>query len=261
MGKEKASDTQVLSEQSLIDFLYVDKERADSFISQIRNGTLRSATKTTGTSEGSSISAKGSVKVAEASTSHTNMSKAKAAEEYDPYHSQLIQLLNDLGVEPTDNLPVTCAGKLMLMRSQIKIHDFESIKSIMPIMSKNLSAFGFKADRSTRDMMRMLAEIISQMSDSISLTLDVNGINVTGTLKSAGLSITQSDIGRTYGIRMPGEWYTLGIVDTVDIPAQPLIASTIEDAIDIVSSATGKFFSQTRYKVIPILVFRIVDMG
>ena len=65
MGTETPAEAHVLDEQELIDFLYVDKERTDSFISQLRSGTLRSVTKTTDTSEGSSLSLKGSLKVAQ----------------------------------------------------------------------------------------------------------------------------------------------------------------------------------------------------
>ena len=60
MGKKEQTRPE-LSESQLIDFLYIDKSRVDSLISQIRSGTLRSVTKTIGTSEGSSVSVNGGV--------------------------------------------------------------------------------------------------------------------------------------------------------------------------------------------------------
>lgn len=50
----------------LIDFLYIDEERIDSYMSQIKMGTLRSVSRTVGTSEGSfyNFSAGFDVKVA-----------------------------------------------------------------------------------------------------------------------------------------------------------------------------------------------------
>ena len=259
MGTETPKEAHVLDEQELIDFLYVDKERTDSFISQLRSGTLRSVTKTTDTSEGSSLSVKGSIKVAQGEIKTSNESKANAAEEYDPYHSQLIQLLNDLDIPPSEALPDECIGKMMLIKSHIRIHDFESIKSVMPIMSKNLSAFGLPSDKATRNSLKLVADLLAQMSDSISLTLDVDGTTVNGTLKGDGLSITQSDISRTYGVRMPGTWYTLGILDTVEQKQQPQMVGAIEDVVDAMSDAMNQVFQQSRYKIIPILVFRVVD--
>lgn len=63
MGKEDKTQLELPESSSLIDFLYVDKERVDSLISQLRNGTLRSVTKTIGTSEGSFMSGKGNIKL------------------------------------------------------------------------------------------------------------------------------------------------------------------------------------------------------
>lgn len=63
MGKEDKAQLELSESSSLIDFLYVDKERVDSLISQLRNGTLRSVTKTIGTSEGSFMSGKGNIEV------------------------------------------------------------------------------------------------------------------------------------------------------------------------------------------------------
>ena len=60
MGKEEQTRSE-FSESQLIDFLYIDKSRVDSLISQIRNGTLRSVTKTIGTSEGSFVSVEGGI--------------------------------------------------------------------------------------------------------------------------------------------------------------------------------------------------------
>ena len=93
MGTKEAVETNFSDAQDLIDFLYIDKERIDSFISQLRNGTLRSVTKTIGTSEGSSLSTKGSIEVVQGIWEKRNESNEKAAEEYDPYHSQIIQLM------------------------------------------------------------------------------------------------------------------------------------------------------------------------
>ena len=64
MGNENQTQPEFFEGSALIDFLYVDNERVDSLISQLRNGTLRSVTKTIGTSEGSSVSAQGGIGIA-----------------------------------------------------------------------------------------------------------------------------------------------------------------------------------------------------
>ena len=56
MGQKDETKPILSESQTLIDFLYIDNERVDSLISQLRQGTLRSVVKTMGTSEGSSAS-------------------------------------------------------------------------------------------------------------------------------------------------------------------------------------------------------------
>lgn len=113
MGKEDKAQLELSESSSLIDFLYVDKERVDSLISQLRNGTLRSVTKTIGTSEGSFMSGKGNIEVVSGKIGSKNKTKEEASEEYDPYHSQIIGLLNDLSIPPLQSLPSLCSGKLV----------------------------------------------------------------------------------------------------------------------------------------------------
>ena len=260
MGTKEAVETNFSDAKILIDFLYIDKERTDSFISQLRNGTLRSVTKTIGTSEGSSLSTKGSIEVVQGTWGKRNESNEKAAEEYDPYHSQIIQLLNDLGIPPLSQLPTSCTGQLVLLQSRIKIQDIESIKSMMPIFTKNAATFGVPQTREAKSMMRIFTDILAQIPNTITLTLEIDGFSVTGTLKSGGLSIAQSDINRTYGTQIPGEWFTLGILDTADSASSSTDISSLDNAIDVMSDSLNQLFQSSVYRIIPILVFRRVQV-
>lgn len=260
MGTKEATETSLFDDEILIDFLYIDKERTDSFISQLRNGTLRSVTKTIGTSEGSSVSTKGSIEVVQGTWGKRNESNQRAAEEYDPYHSQILQLLNDLAIHPLDQLPESCTGQLVLIESRIKIQDIESIKSMMPIFTKNSSTFGVPQTKEAKSMMRIFSDILAQMANTISLTLELEGHSVTGTLKGNGLSIAQSDINRTYGTQIPGEWFTLGILDTSSAHITSTDISSLDDAIDVMSDSLNQLFQSSIYRIIPILVFRRVQL-
>lgn len=141
MGKEDKAQLELSESSALIDFLYVDKERVDSLISQLRNGTLRSVTKTIGTSEGSFMSGKGNIEVVSGKIGSKNKTKEEASEEYDPYHSQIIGLLNDLSISPLQSLPSLCSGKLVCIQAPIKIRDLRSIKKLMPVLEKNSKFF------------------------------------------------------------------------------------------------------------------------
>ena len=86
---------------ALIDFLYLDTNKLNSFISQINNGTLQSVSTKSSTMQGSNNSYGGNAglpTVAQASasraTSTTNVDEKVIS--YNPYHSQFVEILNDL---------------------------------------------------------------------------------------------------------------------------------------------------------------------
>lgn len=258
MGQEVSTAVEVSGKASLIDFLYTDKERADSLISQIRNGTLRSVVKTTGASEGFSVSGKAHIPaVLEGDLDKTTTSTTSASEQYDPYHSQLIGLLNDLCIEPLDTLPSSCVGELVTLKSSVLIRDIASMKAMMPTLTKNPSFFLGNADKNTRNTIKVVQDLLQHMPDTISLSLSVGGVPVDGVLKEAGLSIKQSDLIRMYGASIPGEWYILGILDQMEKQGQqPADVASIENAIDAFAMAASQLYSSSQYKIIPILIYR-----
>lgn len=257
MGQEDGTDVEFSEKSSLIDFLYVDKERIDSLISQIRNGTLRSVTKTIGTSEGSSMSAKLNTGIINGSYENDNKDNASAAERYDPYHSQLINLLNDLNLTSLSKLPSPCAGDLALIHSPITIRDIASMKAIIPAIIKNQSALGVKYNKDAQAIFKLMNDMIQQMPDSISLSINFKEEIINGTLKENGLSIKQDDLMRTYGVNLPDNWFTLGILDcSISAKADPTHVESIENAIDVYASAMSTLYSKSLYKIVPILIFR-----
>lgn len=257
MGKENETRLELSESSSLIDFLYVDKERVDSLISQLRNGTLRSVTKTIGTSEGSSVSGKINVEVAAGKITSKQKSKEEAAEEYDPYHSQLIGLLNDLGLAPLKKLPAACSGRLVCIQAPIKIRDLHSIKKMMPFMEKNARLFQIPNDKNIKGMIKIMSSMIQAMDDSIELSIHFDDSLINGTLREGCLSIQQADLNRTYGISLPGQWYVLGILDsqpvTTDSSTMP---GSIEDAVDACTAAINQLYSHAQYGIVPILIYR-----
>ncbi len=258
MGQEDRAKSVVSESGKLIDFLYVDKERADSLISQIQNGTLRSVTKTVGTSEGSLSSAKVGISGTGGSMEVSNRSKEEAAEQYDPYHSQLLELLNDLGLSPLYVLPAYCEGSLAILRAQIKIRDVASMKAVVPIMLKHQSMFLGHPDKNMKEILKITQEFLEKMPDSISLSLSVAGDKANGVLKESGLSISCSDLTRMYGANIPGEWFVLGILDYSAAPAQNQSIVSIEDAIDFFTAATQNIYSSSVCTIVPVLIYRAI---
>lgn len=261
MGQENETIEAELSEKgTLIDFLYVDNERIDSLISQLRNGTLRSVIKTVGTSEGSSMSGKLSMGVANGTYSDSNKSDSQAAENYDPYHSKILNLLHDLNLDILSVLPAGCAGQLVLINKSISIRDIASMRSLIPVVESNQAAFGIKFDKATRGMFKLMNQMLKSMSDSIALSIYFDDELINGTLKESGLSIKQDDLMRTYGSDLPDDWFILGILDDSSCNTPKNVAvDSVESAIDVYASAMNELYSKSKYKIIPILIFREIN--
>ena len=263
MGTKDETESILPNTGTLIDFLYVDKDRVDSLISQQRNGTLRSVVKTTGASEGSSISGKiGIPNFANGSIYQKQNNENKASEEYDPCHSQLAGLINDLNIIPSDSLPEVCSGKLVLLRANLAIRDLASIKAIMPIFSMDSPILGQKYSKTTKNILKLGENIIKVLPDSITLTITFRGTNINGTLKEEGLSIKQSDLIKTYGVDLPGNWYVLGILDSDESSKemQTTNISSMENLLDSYARVLTTMYSMSKYKIIPVLIFRTIHL-
>ena len=137
------------------------------------------------------------------------------------------------------------------------IRDVASIKAMMPVLVKNQAVFIGNTDKNTRNIIKVMQDLLQHMPDTISLSLSVGNIPVNGVLKESGLSIKQSDLIRMYGSSIPGEWFVLGILDQMETknPTTSDVAS-IENAIDAFSIAISQLYSASQYKIIPILIYR-----
>ena len=256
MGKESEPAAEIFDSSTLIDFLYVDTHRVDSLISQLRSGTLRSVAKTTGASEGYSLSAKADVAITGGSYGKRSNSGSRATEQYDPYHSQIIQLLNDLNLPSVEHLPEKCTGQLVMLKAPIRIRDIATMKAVLPVMAKNQGAMQLPKSKEFKTLFSFMLDLIQQMSDSIIFTASLDGKQIAGTLKPDGLSIKQDDLMRTYGVALPDTWQTLGILDTVERLDEAPDITSIEGFTDMVSSAMNTLYTASKYKLIPLLIFR-----
>lgn len=267
MGQKDETKPILSESQTLIDFLYIDNERVDSLISQLRQGTLRSVTKTIGASEGSSVSA-GLTAPILGTYEHKNQSNETASEKYDPYHNKLIQLLNDLEIPFLKNFTGDCSGKLVAIEAPIKIRDLHSTKSIMPVILKNQRLLFKTPNKNNKDALAVFKfanDILQQTDDSIDLSISCGDTKINGTLKESGLSIKQSDLARTYGTSMPGRWVTVGILDSTrnnqdagKTALTPVGIDSIDSAIDAFTEVMRNLYANSPYTIIPIIIYRAI---
>ena len=125
-------------------------------------------------------------------------------------------------------------------------------------MLKNQKLFG--VTKAIVQNIRGIGDFVQVLNDSIELSMELqDGKRISGNLKENGLSVRQSDLARTYGAELPGEWYVMGILDYTPLQDESSIGAeiqSIENVIDQYTDLVRKFYSKSTYSIIPILIFR-----
>lgn len=270
MGKSSPEETQNPVTGPLVDFLYIDRERFDSFISQITTGTLRSVTKIQNTSESSSRSASGDMKVLKGEISKAQTSGVGSAEKYDPFYWQVINLLNTLSINAVNVIDNNLLNgpKLATFKGNLTIRDSNSIGSISSSLIRNPAFFGISAkNRENKNNIKMVDELIRLLPNSITIGIELTDGNiVSGTLNPSGLKINKTDIVQQYGATLPGSWFVFGIFDyTPSIkPNYEVKFSSSEGIIsnlsDQYSNILNSLCSSGPYKIIPVIIYRAISL-
>ncbi len=270
MGKSSPKEAQNPVTGPLVDFLYIDRERFDSFISQITTGTLRSVTKIQNTSESSSHSIAGDVKVLRGEISKAQTSGVGSAEKYDPFYWQVINLLNTLSTNAIKMIDdgLLDGPKLATFKGKLTVRDSNSIGSISSSLVRNPTFFGISAkDREAKNNIKMMDELIQLLPNSISIGIELEDKNIiSGTLNPSGLKINKADIVQQYGATLPGSWFIFGIFDysqsdavNSDIKFSPT-EGIISNLSDKYSNTLNSLCSSGPYKIIPVIIYRAVSL-
>lgn len=270
MGKITDTTTQdfeaTQTTSNLVDFLYIDIERIDSLISQLQQGTLRSISKTIGTTQGYSSFSKLKLgaKVIEGETSRTesNNNNELSTENYDPYHSKIIEVLNLLNLELISS-EQSYSAKLGIITGGITIRDLSTFSNILPVMLKHPSTFG-KLDKSTQNNLKAMKDFIDCTPSTIDITIHSEKGFISGTINPGNLLLSMPDLLKNFGTALPGKWIIIGIFDTMSKNDNPQLVpdfdQTIESVVDIYANAMSTLYAQAKTRVIPLVIFRELEV-
>jgi len=182
-------------------------------------------------------------------------------EQYDPYHSLILNLLNDLSLSESQTFPPKgTKGKLMLFHANISIKNLGTISKLCSIMKKHGKLFDIPTK--IRSHISAIQDFLELMPLSTDIEVYFNdSFRLTGQLKESCLLLKYDDILRSYGVTLPGLWYVLGIVDhiekTSNIPLRE--NANFLSSLDIFINAIKNFYNSSEYQISPILIYRVVE--
>ena len=205
METAKENEVDTVQEVTLIDILYKDEYKVDSYIAQLLNGVIRRKRIQDVESDNSLRTLKGSVKILGADISDQSLSTK--LEEYNiaPHDRNVIVFLDILDLIPLRVLDEGMTeGKLVWLQGHLAIRDFKKISTLIPAIAQNHKLFGIDKNEAstTKRMFDAVAKIIP-LNIEVECVME-DGEVVRGTLKEDYLTTAYQDILAIYGTQLPG---------------------------------------------------------
>src|SRR5690606_20858422 len=123
----------------LIDFLYKDLSRIESLFAQLFHGSLKeiAATESFGTS--SSNTFKAGLHAVEGSKTSEKQKIDTLEKRIDPHDQKILDILKYLNLPPVSyNLPSNPIGQIFLIKGNINIRDYQTIKNAIPLVVSSM---------------------------------------------------------------------------------------------------------------------------
>ena len=249
---------------ALIDFLYLDTNKLNSFISQINNGTLQSVSTKSSTMQGSNNSYGGNASlptIAQASasraTSTTNVDEKVVS--YNPYHSQYVEILNDLlpyiqGFEPSNTYDHT----LCFFEGAIQIRSAAITDRILRANLTHKKAINGQWGKEEERNIKCMLDFNLCVGEAITFNiLSDNSLVASGTMDESFLFSPITQIVRGYAGNLPGDWHIVGIFDTWSPQEMDKnVAPKLEDFTDYLYNINNTYNRICDCKIIPIAIYK-----
>ncbi len=247
----------------IVEFLYRDMERLTSLYAQHFGGNLLEIASMSSGSETGVNHIGGSVAVFGGHIEQSSTNTVGETHKSDPHDMRILKLLNEL------SLPVTRAhlsglieGKILILQGELYIRSYALINEVMdliavPEIAKQIPEF--------HDASISLSAI-KAMLNSLPLGLELELENskaqrLVGPMRPEALLIPPNDLMRTYGTKVPGEWYVLGIVDAINTRSAMSESDELSALLDHFAEIAATIMrpQKVMHRIIPILIYRYLE--
>lgn len=294
-SKKSDQDQSEPENASVFDFLYVDHQRINTFLSQFSEfggltNIVHGISAGRGKEDGGTVKAQGNVLVVKGEANYTETTKANHAESsqrtYDPQWANTLSFLDKIKDQNLLKYDIEKAafGDLVLIQGPISVRDFSVLEQVWKLPAframaeiGNAQDAGNRAER-RRSMkaggnkkappteMDMFFDLINILPHPTQFKIG-SSPSAWGILREEGMSTSSSDFVLKFGGSVPGKWAAVCILDAVpdefeDNDGQPIgqleeMASMILDPLEpIIRQLLGRPASS--YGITPLAVFREV---
>lgn len=264
---------------SLYDFLYVDKERASSLLTQLyAPGVVTSVKRVSSESEKTTNSGGFDLKLAKGNASIDEAISQTQERLFDASWALPINLLDKLSEADLIKTGISAErlGNTVLIKGKIRFFDISFFQKSLPFIGKMVMNEIPKGQRNKLKLEDLPVSdgltfgMVDNLFDVIPNTLQVDfvddhGNNIWMTISKEYLTINPDDMVLKYGGVIPGEWFVIGLVDALpdyqnqydlsyqQFPDHPL-KDGFKDMLKAIREMAGR--SESSYGMTPLVVFR-----
>lgn len=258
MASTSENENRIVEEVSLIDILYKDEYRIDSYLAQIMNGVLKRRKIQETNSQTDTKEMGGNIKILSGTFNYISSATTMEENRFVPHDHNVIKLLELLDLEPKEILHDKCVGRLICLKGRLAVRDFRKFTEIIPVITENNKLFNIdqKEAKNVKKIFDAMAKIIP-MNVEAEIILNDNSA-VRGILKENYLLTAYRDIIATHGTQLPGMWCTVGILDSLNKIGQPTKPTGFRRSMDEFSVAAETLYREgnPKYTITPFLIFR-----
>lgn len=259
MGEETEKEMESQEENIIIDVLYKDSYRINSFLAQLAEGVIQNVKKQQSVSNDINKKIGSDIKVLKGEVDSKTIEQKLLEYTIEQHDSKILKLLDLLDLEELEELPSLADAKLVHLSGQISIRNLKALSEIFPILIKNASLFGI--DKNNSKNIKQLESILKIIPLNIEMDLYLkNNETLRGILKEEYLLSSYDTIIATYGTNLPHKWHIIGILNNKDYE-NIYNTSNLRIAFDTMNNVVNNFISEgcENYSFIPILIFKILN--
>lgn len=258
-------DPEQEAENSVFDFLYVDRQRLGSLLAQLSDdGVITSAKRTSSTTGSNS----GEVKVGTALVASVGGAMSDAATEalehqFDPSFLlpiNALTVLADAGRIKTGG--AAALGSIVRVNGTLILRDLDLIQRIWSPMIKMILNETPAKDRAKRkEQMDIAGAVLKDLPATVQVILHAGDARYWGMLNESDPTFSSHFIGLKHGTTLQGEWYVVGILDALPGAA---VATTESGSGDFFAGLSGVLEGMrgligrpdSCYGITPLAIFR-----
>ena len=151
MASTAENESSLIEKVSLIDILYKDEYRIDSYLAQIMKGVLKRRKVQETNSRTDTKEMGGSIKIFSGNFVEGGTQTTMEETRFVPHDRNVNDLLTLLALEPQENLSSEeIVGRLVCLKGRLSVRDFRKFTEIISVMAENNEMFNVDKKEATK---------------------------------------------------------------------------------------------------------------